>query len=206
MRLISVLYNNFYPINEFFPKTECLLYSEKVSLTPKDILILHGGEDISPSLYKHKPSRYTYATSIPSKRDLIEWEALNQAIKNKSLIFGICRGAQMLCAAAGGSLIQHVNNHTTPHLVHTDNNNSFFVNSIHHQMMNPTKTEHTLLAWTKRSSVYYSQDDHQEPLKKEPECIFFPKIRGLAVQWHPECMNLGEPSMTFLEKELLRVC
>ena len=89
----------------------------KVIFNPDDmtetnsILILHGGADISPSLHNKKAAPWTHANDYPSPRDKAEVALAQRAIAPNIPIFGICRGAQLLTALAGGTLVQHVNGH-----------------------------------------------------------------------------------------------
>lgn len=155
------------------------------------ILILHGGEDISPSLYGHKPNKYTRSSKNPSSRDKTEFELACEAIKLGIPIFGICRGAQLACAIAGGSLIQHVNNHVSNgHNIHTTDGKILKTSSCHHQMMNPWEIEHELIAWAapKLSDKYVVEYEELIDVPIEPEIVFFPKIKALAIQGHPEWM------------------
>lgn len=178
--------------------------------TPSDMteensaLVIWGGADIDPALYGHAEGSRTWPGG---QRDHVEWALLQQAIKMDIPIFGVCRGGQMLCAAAGGYLIQHVNAHAgARHMVDTNTGESFQVNSIHHQMMvAPKEVGHELLAWSTRrlSDVYLYQDDkHHPPPEKESEFIYFPKIKGFAIQWHPEGMALESPATAFIMKAI----
>lgn len=172
-------------------------------MTEKDsALVIWGGADIDPELYNHPMGSRTYTGG---KRDWIEWALMSQAIEMGIPIFGVCRGAQMLCAAAGGYLIQHVENHAgSKHNATTSDGKEFSINSIHHQMMvAPPEVDHQLLAWstTNRSSVYLFKDDHiHPPPDKEPEFIYFPKIKGYAIQWHPEGMDSKSEATQFIFK------
>ena len=69
------------------------------------ILILHGGGDISPSLYKKKRSPRSGGCQIPTQRDQQEWDLITRAVELNIPIVGICRGAQMLCAFDGGPIV-----------------------------------------------------------------------------------------------------
>lgn len=155
-----------------------------------DALVIWGGGDISPSLYGHQLSPETHAELQPSQRDIIEWEAVKEAVKRNLPIIGVCRGAQLLCAFAGGTLIQHVSGHHTEHMVKTHDNKEFMVTSIHHQMMYPFEIKHELLAWSTfaRSTVYRANGGKNISMlgKNEPEIVYFPQINGLAIQGHPE--------------------
>jgi len=178
----------------------------KVATLPNDltnpgILILHGGEDISPMIYNQVANNYTNATNFPSKRDKIEIELVKKAMKSGILIFGICRGAQLLCALTHGSLIQHVTNHISgDHEIITNNERKFNVSSCHHQMMNVTNTEHELLAWSSpsRSTMYLGQFNKELNIEKEPEVVWFPRVNGLAIQGHPEWMKKNDPFNQYL--------
>lgn len=187
-------------------------------------LIIWGGSDIHPDLYK----RPMHPTTHPGgMRDKVEWGLMQRAIEMQIPIWGVCRGAQMLCAAAGGWLIQDVHGHAGAggHEVTTMDGQTFQVNSIHHQMMAGLEnTEHELVAWSteRRSEVFakrwtsdhvYGIDDGQDWTPPEgwvePEFVYFPKINGYAIQWHPEGMGTSSPAtkyiLSFIEqKELAR--
>jgi len=208
VRLVSCLYDNHHPWHIFFPEAECVTASEPEDLQEKDILILHGGGDISPSLYGHQRHPRGGGSPVPDTRDRKEWAMLQRAIELKLLIIGICRGGQMLCAAAGGFLVQDVNGHVGTHEISTHDGKTILVNSIHHQMMVPWDTEHKLLGWSSipRSKVYHGMDRQGQPIQVEmpvePELIYFPAIRGIAIQWHPEMLASNTPSSHYIIKEI----
>jgi putative glutamine amidotransferase len=167
-------------------------------------LIIWGGADINPQLYGHPESTRTYPGG---KRDFIEWALLQRAIEVGIPIIGVCRGAQMACAAAGGYLLQHVQNHSgSNHDVTTPDGKVIKVNSIHHQMMVAEKVDHELLAWSthRQSEEYIYKDDKLFEIPqgwKEPEFYYFPKIKAFAIQWHPEGMRRdSEATQYVLEK------
>lgn len=110
----------------------------------------------------------------------------------------ITKLAQMLCAAAGGYLIQHVENHGGYHDVQCADGSVVETNSCHHQMQYPFDVEHELLMWIeqKRSSVHYvgSGRSITNALPCEPEMVFYPKIRGFAMQFHNEWLPHDHPA------------
>ena len=167
------------------------------------ILILHGGEDISPSLYKQDPIPECHAGHNLSNRDLSEKLLAERAIELGIGIYGICRGAQLSCALAGGTLVQHADNHGHgKHEVKTKNE-IFFSTSCHHQMMNPFHdgVEYEMLGVSQRKlSPRYLDETGTIKMPVEPELIFFPKIKALAVQGHPEWMSNDSPYVKFLDK------
>lgn len=163
-------------------------------VTGGDVLVLWGGTDIHPSFYKAKahPSNQVVGQDVPSKRDEIEWFLIKKAVHYGIPIIGVCRGAQMLCAFANGSLFQHVSGHNTSHSITTFDQKEFKPQADHHQMMDLNGTDHQLLAWsTKKQSNYYDKEVYfrhnidQAP-DFEPEVVLFPGIKALAIQPHPE--------------------
>ena len=71
-----------------------------------DGLILTGGKDIDPAAYGHEPHP---ATEEPARdRDAWEFALLDGALRRRMPVLGICRGAQMLNVALGGTLHQHL--------------------------------------------------------------------------------------------------
>jgi hypothetical protein len=171
------------------------------ALGAADGLLLWGGEDIHPSLYgatKHPKSEAREAA--PSVRDKLEWMLIQEAVKRELPIIGVCRGAQMLCAAAGGSLYQHVSDHGSGHLVTTYDGKQLHASASHHQMMNLEGTEHEILAWAGRAALVEGElggmnlePDLPEGFK-EPEVVYFPEIKAMAIQPHPEWEAAKEES------------
>lgn len=172
-----------------------------------DAFVLWGGTDIHPSLYKEEPSRYSGAPHEPSERDIFEWKALQYCKANDIPVIGVCRGAQMMCAFAGGKLIQHVAGHANGgHHVDTIDGQSFYVTSAHHQMLDLRGTDHELIGWSnvKRSHIYATATEERDPYFyspdfKEPEFVYFPTMRGIAIQGHPEW---AEPTSPFVQYSL----
>ena len=71
-----------------------------------DGLIITGGRDIEPSAYGHDPHP---ATDEPARdRDAWELALLRAALHRHMPVLGICRGAQILNVALGGTLHQHL--------------------------------------------------------------------------------------------------
>ncbi len=192
-----------------FGKCEVVYHPSELE-NKNSILILHGGADISPSIYNHPVSRYTHAEKSMSARDLSEVLLARRAIELGIPIFGICRGAQLACALAGGSLVPHVEGHQGgSHAVKATNGNEYITSSCHHQMMNPWEVDHELLAWSapSRSDRYIVKNDEEIEMPLEPEVVFFPKIKTLAIQGHPEWMarssHFVQYCLSLVEERLL---
>lgn len=208
-KLYSALYSDSgYPFNALLDddsRDNVQTIRDPEEMQEKDsALVIWGGADIHPELYNHPMHRTTYPGG---QRDRLEWALLNRAVDLGIPIIGVCRGAQMLCARAGGWLIQDVNGHAGgAHWVATHDGDQFLTNSIHHQMMAGLGTvDHQLVAWSvKRLSDSYGYMDNQWFLPqegwKEPEFVYFPKIKGYAIQWHPEGMAQSSPATEYVLK------
>lgn len=135
-------------VKAFTSKSVKVICSTDISLAEKcNSLILAGGGDIHPSLYKE--TNY-HCNNIDYKRDLDELYLVDKFCSQKKTIMGICRGVQVLNVYFGGSLIQHIDGHSqikgkdTFHNVLCRKNGflyNFFgksalVNSAHHQAIN----------------------------------------------------------------------
>lgn len=71
-----------------------------------DGLLLAGGADLDPAIYGAE--REPYTDGIRADRDAGEVALLLAATQADLPLLGICRGMQLMCAVAGGSLIQHL--------------------------------------------------------------------------------------------------
>jgi anthranilate/para-aminobenzoate synthase component II len=156
-----------------------------------DCFLLSGGTDWHPGYYNELHHKTNGADDEPSQRDMFEWKAMLYCRQHDIPMIGICRGAQGLCINAGGSLVQHVQGHGIDHFVTTLNGETLMTTSTHHQMMVPWDVPHKLLAYCDepRSARYENgmgMDRTELKDKKEPEIVYFPEIKGLAIQGHPE--------------------
>lgn len=179
-----------------------------------DALLLWGGTDIHSSFYKQKRHPLNQQShNEPMERDIVEWHLMREAYDKKIPIIGICRGAQFLCVFAGGSLYQHVYGHSSAHEITTYDNEKINAPADHHQMMDLDGVEHELLAWSSksRSDVYEKEEKGRSMPGKhlelgEPEVVYFPKVKGLAIQPHPEWSNASDhPFNLWIMKEIARL-
>lgn len=71
-----------------------------------DALVLSGGRDVDARRYGAEP----HETADPPATDRDEWEIAlaHEALERGLPLLGICRGAQVLAVALGGTLVQHV--------------------------------------------------------------------------------------------------
>lgn len=71
-----------------------------------DGLVITGGRDIDPATYGHEPHSDT--DDPDCDRDAWEFALLSAALRRGTPVLGICRGAQVLNVALGGTLHQHL--------------------------------------------------------------------------------------------------
>ena len=69
-----------------------------------DALLLSGGGDVHPAEYGEAPR--VSLDSVDRDRDQMELHAIRSAMNSGKRVLGICRGAQLLAVATGGSLFQ----------------------------------------------------------------------------------------------------
>lgn len=144
-----------------------------------DALLICGGDDINPLYYHQDLSPHTQLEN--SLIESMDFKLIHAFQKQHKPIIGICRGIQVINVYLGGTLIQHIDNHTSPHHIrihqHTLLSQFFYpiqyVNSFHHQMIDQ-------LAPTLIANAYDDQG-HIEGIENED---------FLAVQFHPELMDM----------------
>ena len=152
-----------------------------------DGIIFSGGTNVDPRRYGEKEQ--SNCGPVEHERDAFEIELCQKATEKDIPVLGICRGCQLMTVAAGGSLIQHLeehiqntDKHTVSHAVSITENTllhqllnteSIMVNSFHHQAVKNTGA--LKLAATDEKGVI--------------EAVYMQgKKFHLGVQWHPERM------------------
>lgn len=164
-----------------------------------DGLLLTGGGDVIPSYYKEAKDSFT--ADIDTLRDACELMAVVMASKRRMPILGICRGAQLINVALGGTLYQDLpsqhpsevrHNQSAPkeegtHLARISKTSllhrillqdSCMVNSFHHQAIKQ------LAPGLKISAM--AEDGVVEGVESSPAQNI------VAVQFHPECLIMKE--------------
>ena len=83
-----------------------------------DGLVLQGGADVSPTSYGEEPLRPEW--SGDRVRDLYEIDLLWECVIQQKPVLGVCRGAQLINVAFGGTLWQDIRTQVPNALGHVD--------------------------------------------------------------------------------------
>jgi putative glutamine amidotransferase len=180
-----------------------------------DGLLLTGGdEDVAPYLYGENP--IAELQRILPQRDHWEFALLKAVLAQDKPILGICRGVQVINAALGGSLYQHLGAqykgvlghypgetemHQLWHKVKLEPGSRVFqifdqaelmVNSFHNQAVKALAPGFLASA--------YAEDGVLEAIESTTHRFL------LGVQWHPEALTGGHPRFIKLFSALTRAC
>ena len=175
-----------------------------------DGIIFSGGGDIDPARYEGNEN-HSSLQRPDEPRDSFEIALINRAVTIETLpILGICRGVQMLNVALGGTLIEHLPDHTDDD-IHRGDDGLWTKHdvSVHHG---------SKLASIMQAETIHTQSGHHQALNKiasdlktvatssdgiveavehctHPWCI--------GVQWHPETTALNDVSQQRLFEALV---
>lgn len=170
-----------------------------VALATLDALILTGGGDIEASRYGGKGHPLNYA--VDSERDASEIYLAQRVLEGGLPTLAICRGAQILNIAMGGTLIEHLPEEVgetvlhrapprepIPHrvsvrpdsrLAQVAGSVDFEVASWHHQALKKVADRFSVVAHAPDGTI---------------EAVEIPDHPWLiAVQWHPELTAASDP-------------
>lgn len=160
-----------------------------------DGLVLSGGEDIAPERYGKPPS--PHLGTVDLLRDALELALVTEAVARRMPILAICRGAQVLNVALGGTLIQDLPSEYPSDVRHRQEaactqgthvvrlapdsllsglwgSTELSVNSFHHQAALDVAPGLRAVAW--------APDGVIEALEGAGAFM-------VGVQWHPECQE-----------------
>ena len=165
-----------------------------------------GGDDIDPELYGEENKGDS--KNICSIRDNFEMAVFDKIFSSGKPILAICRGLQILNVYLGGTLYQHIDNHSqaAPKNVREQTtlvykgsllerivgSNEILTNSFHHQ--NIKKLGNGLVADAK------SHDGYIEAAHVEGHKFC------LGVQWHPEAYFGEDESSSKIFSEFIKAC
>jgi putative glutamine amidotransferase len=156
-----------------------------------DALVITGGKDVDPASYGH--ARHPSTDEPDCERDAWEFALFHAAQRRGMPVLGICRGAQLINVARGGTLHQHLPD-VIGHTHHQQGNAVFGTSAVH--TVPGTKLA-ALIGESSDAQCYHHQaidrlgegltvsardtDGVIEAVEADPAGPFL-----LAVQWHPE--------------------
>lgn len=162
------------------------------------IVVFNGGEDIHPQVYKETIIPHAGVDWLDTDRDELEIAAYKKC-RSDQFKFGICRGGQLLNIMNGGRLWQDVNNHGRAHdITDLKTGETVWSSSVHHQQfILPTKGAEVVataqiatrkLGHSPRGALIEWDRTYggSSKFNDDPEIVWFPKDRALAIQGHPE--------------------
>jgi len=184
-----------------------LSYSEKniQDFDSCDGFVLTGGIDVHPAFYQNARVDYPNTTVLNESRDLFEMQVFEYARQQNKPVLAICRGLQLVNIALGGNLIQDLQeNGFENHRKGPDGDREHkievkpgtllaqiagvqhgFVNSAHHQGLDQIADGLQVSA--------FSEDGVVEAIEyKDANKPFL-----LAVQWHPERIQIPSSNLAF---------
>lgn len=162
-----------------------------------DALIITGGRDVDPATYGVSPHPTTDVPNADTQsRDSFEFALVRAALRRRLPVLGICRGAQVLNVALGGTLHQHLPD-VVGHTRHQQGNAVFTTSSI---TTVPGSVVAGLVGPDTEAQCYHHQainrlgdglvvsasdaDGVIEAIEMDPSQ--YPDHWVVAVQWHPE--------------------
>ncbi|NIH95474.1 putative glutamine amidotransferase [Mycolicibacterium fluoranthenivorans] len=156
-----------------------------------DGLIITGGRDVDPQSYGQQ--RHPATDEPAGPRDEWEFALLAVALRRGMPVLGICRGAQVLNVALGGTLHQHLPD-VLGHTRHQQGNAVFSTSAVHTV---PGTRLAALIGESSHAQCYHHQAidrlgdgliiSAQETADGVIEAVELPGEQFVvAVQWHPE--------------------
>jgi putative glutamine amidotransferase len=175
-----------------------------------DAVILAGGGDIDPAMYGGKEHSSIYM--VDAERDRMELAITQRLLDMKLPMLAICRGAQMVNIALGGTLHEHL-----PEV---------FGEEIQHRLPPREPTSHRVTVTSDSAlcrllgeSEFKSASWHHQSMNKigDQLCVVASASDGVvealempghpwlfAVQWHPEITAAHDPIQQRLFDELVK--
>jgi putative glutamine amidotransferase len=170
----------------FGPEEILVVRSADVPPLAFDGLVLGGGEDVAPELYRQAPR--ADLRDVNPRRDAQELGLIAAARRRGAPILAICRGIQIVNVACGGSLVQDIPSQRP--------------SAVDHEVKTPKDAiAHTVVSsgarWLPAGSLSVNSRHHQAigelgsglsaVARSDDRLIEAVEAEGIAaVQWHPE--------------------
>jgi putative glutamine amidotransferase len=181
-----------------------------------DALLLGGGVDIDPARYGAAvlPDGHV---EVDAERDAIDFALLEQALRERRPVLGICRGLQVINVALGGTLVQDLPIERPSPVVHQNADAPTEKTRLDHKVAIAPGTRLASVAGTRELPV--NSRHHQAIARVAPGLAVSARADDgvpeaveessgsregwlMAVQWHPENLA-GDPASTRLFEEFV---
>src|SRR5712691_8805999 len=179
---------------------------------PFDALLLGGGVDVDPARYG-APLLADGNVEVDAERDAIDFSLLEEALRLRRPVLGICRGLQVVNVALGGTLVQDIPIERPSPIVHQRDQTE--KTRLDHRV---AVTPGTRLASIAGAGDIAVNSRHHQAIARVapgltvsatapdgvPEAVESPRDTWLiAVQWHPENLK-GDSVSRGLFSEFIR--
>ncbi len=182
-------------------------------LSESDGLLITGGRDVFPGNYG-KIDDTSRCGSFDRYRDSLEFSLINMAIENKIPLLGVCRGEQIINVSQGGTLYIDIPTDfdtTVTHRLPGYQRAVHKVNLLPGSMISQIcDVEHGDVVSNHHQGIELAGDNIRVTAYSAdslPEAIEWNDTTGLAmmiaVQWHPETMDIKNPLSAMLAKKFL---
>ena len=170
---------------------EYLDYSE-FNIENYEGLLIPGGWDVNPARYGQENQG---SMEIRDDLDILQLAILDQFVKKKKPVFGICRGHQLINVYFGGTLIQHLPTSfrhfraaNSPDKVHEEKADpSSWIGRIYGEHFLHNSSHHQAVDRPGQGLVI----DGLCPADQVVEAMHHENLPVFSVQWHPERMCLS---------------
>lgn len=165
------------------------------ALSACDALLLPGGGDITPAFFGEANKG---SANIDTELDILQFQAVDYALRLSLPILGICKGMQVINVAFGGTITQDLPTADLHRYIGGDQYHSTvisrdsclckyygqtaFVNSAHHQGINRPGNGLIPIQWCPEDNC--------------TEAIVHKTLPILGLQWHPERLDASKTDVT----------
>ena len=178
-----------------------------------DGFLFTGGLDISPTYYGEAQS--PFCGEIQQHRDTLELRVLEAVLQTDKPVLGICRGAQVINVALGGTLYQDLPSERPSAIAHRQSEEKY--TPSHHVEVHPSTPLHAMIGSTRMPANSFHHQAVKAPGRGLVpmasaddgviEALYLEGERYLrAYQWHPERLFASDAQNRLIFEDFIRHC